>query len=124
MNNPNEAQAQKFEPFYWKGSFHFVSEDFELPTGGLLQAFQKWIFGSTERNIHALKRLKPIDLSTTNQRKRLCDYRFVMQNVESYCSNNECVSMEQCFEAVRNFENSLVPDNTSKSRKRRKEQLK
>lgn len=58
----------------WGGLFHAVPEDFELPSGGLLSAFQAFMCANAELKYPPLRQLRSSDLSTANKKKRFSDY--------------------------------------------------
>jgi hypothetical protein len=74
------------EPQYtvhlWNGKFHQVPIDYDLPNCGVLQAWQHWCLGDSQRKIAPLRRLKPYDIYNDNTRKRLSDFRLVMKHIE------------------------------------------
>jgi hypothetical protein len=58
----------------WGGRFHAVPEDFELPSGGLLSAFQSFMCPNAELNYPPLHQLQGSDMSTANKKKCFSDY--------------------------------------------------
>lgn len=127
-DNEQAAEPQQRQAFLWKGSFHAVPEDFEFPRGGVLQAWQFWCCGHDENRWPPLRTLVPHDMSTRNKKKRLCDFRFLMNEIESeanqqgnWDANNNVNTANEIFSAAQ----SVLPMDlrTKKNRKRRPGQM-
>ena len=64
------------------GKFHFFPENFHLPRGSVLEAWLNWCLGNERLGYPPFETLWPDDFSDSNGRKRLSDYRFVMNKIE------------------------------------------
>jgi len=70
-------------PVYcWGGKLHNFPEEFTFPKCGVLEAWRYWCVGDELRGYPPLKTLTPEELSTKNLRKRLSDFKFVMNKIE------------------------------------------
>ena len=82
-NDASSATSNNHSGIYvWGGRLHKFPEDVELPNGGVLEAWQWWIAGNVTKGYRPLRELEPIDCSTRNKKKRLCDYRYLMTGLE------------------------------------------
>ena len=76
------SSRTQYSTFTWGERLHPVPEDYALPNGGMLQAWQHWCLGDTAKQIAPLRQLKSHDFPTINARKRLCDFRHIMLHIE------------------------------------------
>ena len=67
--------------YLWGGSFHLVPEDFSFPVGSALVAWQHYVCGNSSKGYPPLRRLTPSDMSTKDKKKRLSDYKFIMERI-------------------------------------------
>ena len=61
---------------------HEFPEHVSLPTGTVEQAWLYWCCGDPLQQIPPFRRLKPSNIQNTNMRKRLSDFRFVMERID------------------------------------------
>lgn len=114
--------------FEWGGSAHLVPEDFVFPAGGLLQAFQAWCIGDPAKGYPPLRSLSVADMSTKNNRKRLCDFKLIMSKLEDISKSSgvwiENPSPQQVNDMFGIAEPGLgISEASPKDRKRRKSQI-
>lgn len=114
--------------YLWNGAFHCLPEDYKLPIVTCRNAWSLWCCGDPSKNIPPLRFIKPADLKEVKERKRLSDFKFVMQRIEENLeieknSLNSC-SVEKIQEIFKSTEHALrIDSRTEKNRKRRLEQL-
>jgi hypothetical protein len=81
------GQQEQFRPqvFYWGNPprFHHLPEHFTIPEGDVQVLWAFWCCGNPAERILPLRRVRPGDLTGTNARKRLSDYRFLMLALEA-----------------------------------------
>lgn len=136
-----ESQAERSLPqdtkkrvvFVWKdGSEHFVPEDFTFPSVDVSTAWYLWFRGNGSVNYPPFRHISPTDISDKNQRKRICDWRFLMNalyeaGLEHDIFTEESISqmteteLIQCCERV--FSKIDIPFYTETGRKRRRVQI-
>jgi len=70
----------------WGGGIHRVPEDFALPKATMVVAFQQWMCGSMDqkKSYPPIRQLTAADMSTTNKKKRLSQFRSLMKKVEQH----------------------------------------
>ena len=114
--------------YFWGGRFHLFPQDIELPKGSVAQAWQLWCCGDSERMCPPFKSLHPSELKSSNAKKRLSEYKFLMNLIE-----NRAISLGifkakptipeaiEIFAACKDVTN--VPETSLKNRKRRVSQL-
>lgn len=68
--------------YMWGGAFHPVPQDFALPDCNTLSAWQLYVCGDRSKGYPPFRFLQPPDMSTKNLRKRLSDFKFLMQVLE------------------------------------------
>jgi hypothetical protein len=78
-----EANGQERKTFMWGGMLHLVPQDFEFPSVTAHQAFILWASGSVEKNLPPFRFLTPHDMPSKNARKRLSDFRALMNILEN-----------------------------------------
>ncbi len=78
-----EANRQERKTFMWGGMLHLVPENFEFPSVTAQQAFILWACGSVEKDLPPFRFLTPHDMPSKNVRKRLSDFRTLMNILES-----------------------------------------
>lgn len=75
--------AQPVQMHMWGGKFHPVPEDFDLPQGSLLTAYQSWCCGNNAKQYPPLRTISGTDMPTRNLKSRFSDFRFAMGTVDS-----------------------------------------
>lgn len=114
----------------WGGKFHPVPQDFSFPDASTLIAWQYWVCGDREKELPLLRSLTPDDMSSKNMRKRLCDFKFLMQIMEEKVKEigewKDNITVQEANEMFAKCQQLvLVQDTVSeKMRKRRPEQIK
>jgi hypothetical protein len=68
--------------FNWGGGFRRAPEDFEFPKVNILFSWQFWCCGDLKRNIVPFRNFESRDMSKQNSRKRLSDFKFLMNILE------------------------------------------
>ncbi|KAF0747449.1 hypothetical protein AaE_007723 [Aphanomyces astaci] len=68
----------------WGGRWHFLPEDFELPSVDVATAWHYWWWGSPARNIPPLHKINTQDL-TTKQGKIYCGWKFAVNGLHDIC---------------------------------------
>lgn len=68
--------------FMWGDGMHIVPENFTFPKGNVRTAWQAYCCGNQGEGYPALRTLKSVDLSNVNAKKRLSDFRFLMNIIE------------------------------------------
>ena len=127
MHNVSPTMTQAH---MWGGKFHLVPEDFSFPDASTLLAWQYWVCGDREKELPPLRSLSPDDMSSKNMRKRLSDFKFLMQIIEEKIKEigewKDNVTVQEANEMFAKCKHLvLVQDNVSeKMRKRRPEQIK
>lgn len=86
LQTPPTPSAIAFE---WGGMFHLLPQDYDFPQGPPHVAFSYWCLGNPQEGIPPLKRITASDLGSLNQRKRLCDLRFLMRAMEEIVQFNQ-----------------------------------
>ncbi|RHY23855.1 hypothetical protein DYB32_009043, partial [Aphanomyces invadans] len=80
---PVESNALPVHPVhFWRGRWHLLPEDFELPSVDVATGWHLWWCGSQGRGIPALLKVQPRDL-TRKQAKILCEWRFAVDELQS-----------------------------------------
>eukprot|EP00644_Phytophthora_capsici_P006757 jgi/Phyca11/103632/e_gw1.8.420.1 len=107
---------------------HLFPLDFKLPAGNAEQALVYWCCGDRSRNLPPLRQLRPADLSDLNQRKRLCELRFLIRKIELKASENRLSTTNISFSTAADLfqqckESIELPASTESNRKRRRGQL-
>ena len=116
------------------GGLHRVREDFELPKGDPFTAWQWHCLGNASQSIPPLRHLESSDLSTPNKKRRLTDFRFLMQKLESraselpqwkpYVQDGRWVKQPSSEEATQMFQETkdaiALPVSTASGRKRKR----
>eukprot|EP00042_Codosiga_hollandica_P017498 m.48391 g.48391 ORF g.48391 m.48391 type:complete len:372 (-) comp47731_c0_seq1:90-1205(-) len=69
--------------FHYIGRFHRVPEDFTLPQGTLLTAWQQYCLGNSGKGYPPLRFVCAQDLPNAKMRKRLFDYKKLMRLLET-----------------------------------------
>jgi hypothetical protein len=124
------ASADNARVHFWGGKLHILPEDFTFPNCGVLVAWQIWCCGDASKQIPALIRVSPIDLSTKDLRKRLSDFRFLMHRIQSKVTGEislERITISQCndlFLVVENELESELATSLNNTKKRRVSQMK
>jgi hypothetical protein len=75
-------------PHMWGGQFHMLPQDFQFPSGGILTAFQAWCTADVAKGYPPLRQITPTDMPTNNMKKRLSDYRYLMNTMEQHLKVN------------------------------------
>ncbi|KAG2760652.1 hypothetical protein PC129_g16318 [Phytophthora cactorum] len=133
LNTATEAlepplEETSYPVYHWGGGMHLFPEDMALPSGSAEQAWVYWCCGNTAKTLPPYHQLCPSDLSNRNQRKRLCELKFLMKKIElrahalglstTKVSFNEAIDVfQQCKDVID------LPPETTNSRKRRRGQL-
>ncbi|ETI47702.1 hypothetical protein F443_08135 [Phytophthora nicotianae P1569] len=73
------AKKTSHHVYQWGGAMHLFPEDMVLPSGTAEQALVNWCWGNTAKTLPPYRQLRPSDLSNRNQRKRLCELKFLMK---------------------------------------------
>ncbi|ETP17505.1 hypothetical protein F441_08109 [Phytophthora nicotianae CJ01A1] len=73
------AKKTSHHVYQWGGAMHLFPEDMVLPSGTAEQALVNWCWGNTAKTLPPYRQLCPFDLSNRNQRKRLCELKFLMK---------------------------------------------
>ena len=124
---PPDSSPDGFPPYAWGGRFHLVPEGYQLPTGGILVAWQHYVCGDTTDRIPPLRRLSPQDLSDRNQRKRLSDLKFLMKELVQRAKDRQIwpeddsqLSLESANHIYNQVKSAIpAPDYTAGGRRRR-----
>ena len=128
IENPHAPQPeitnapQTTALYTWGGKLHLFPESFQFPTGSVLEAWQYWCVGDESRGYPPLKKMAPDDLATKNLRKRLCDYKFLMNKIEVRASelglSIVSPTEQQALEIYNSCSNAiLIPTNTGTGKK-------
>ena len=89
VSRPLEEIDQNISVTYlWDGKLHRLPEDFSFPKGGMSNAWNAWCCGDKSKNYPPLRFVEPDDLCSTAMRKRLCDFRFLMNSFEDILREN------------------------------------
>jgi hypothetical protein len=81
LAQPNSS-LRAYTQYMWGGKFHSFPEGFCLPKCSILEAWRLWCLGDERLNYPPFRSLRPDDFSLKNARKRLSDYKFVMNKLE------------------------------------------
>ena len=131
-SNACETQSTSRTPrnasYNWGGKLHFFPEDFQFPKGTPLEAWRYWCVGDELNGYPPLKRLTPDELGTKNLRKRLSDFKFVMNKIEARASElgiaKASPSEEEAIEIYNSCSGVIeIPPNTTTGKRRRTGQL-
>jgi hypothetical protein len=109
--------------YFWGGKLHKFPEDFDFPNGGVLEAWQWWIAGNVAKNYRPLKELEPMDCSTRNKRKRLSDYKFLMNRLEARAKGDNFWIEDKTIEAANTMYERLSTVLNNVTKKQRMAQL-
>jgi hypothetical protein len=117
-----------FQSYNWGGAYHRVPEDFDSPKAGPLPCWQLLCLRDTVKMYPPYRTLKPVDVPKSI-RKRLSDYRFLMNYLEDRLKERNIFKINPTLEEVNQMfeiaKDVLVFDHeSSKKRKRREEQVK
>ncbi len=87
LEQQDRMDVEQVEPisptlFHWEGSFHKLPQDYKFPDASVSAAYRIWHFGIEEENLVSFKSLEPRDLSDKNARKRLSDWKYLMNGLE------------------------------------------
>ena len=112
-------------PVYcWGGKLHNFPKEFTFPKCGVLEAWRYWCVGDELRGYPPLKRLTPEELSTKNLRKRLSDFKFVMNKIEERAAelqiSSASPSEEEAIQIFNHCSSVLNVPQTSSTGKRRR----
>lgn len=79
------AAAPRMFPLYnHRGRFRRVPADFVFSSGTPRHVFLLWYHGNPRQGVPPYRQLEPIDLVSSNQKKRLSDLRFLMGRMEEH----------------------------------------
>ncbi|KAG7350981.1 hypothetical protein IV203_010341 [Nitzschia inconspicua] len=113
----------------WGGRLHFVPQDFAFPNGCSQIAWQYWMCGDPQKQYPPLRNLRKDDMPNTNLRKRLSDFRYLMQLIEErveekgkWIAHPSIEQANEMFEAGKDILD--ISDVSEKGRKRRGLQMK
>ncbi|KAG2990539.1 hypothetical protein PC120_g22917 [Phytophthora cactorum] len=132
-----DTATEAFEPpleetsypvYHWGGGMHLFPEDMALSSGSAEQAWVYWCCGNTAEILPPYRQLCPSHLSNRNQRKRLCELKFLMKKIELRAQALGLLTTKVSFdEAIDVFQQCKdvidLPPETTNSRKRRRGQL-
>jgi len=114
----------------WGGRFHFIPEDYEIPTSCILDAWILWTTGNSAQGIPPLRKMNTIEFSSISKKKKFGHFKWWNSLIEQRL---EAASIHVDYEhldssaALTIFQESniinAIPETTSSGRKRRKEQL-
>ena len=111
----------------WGGKLHLVPQDFSFPTGPALIAWQHYCCGDESKSYPPLRSLQPTDMSSTNLRKRLSDFKFVNGLVETEAKRKSIwvdrPTLEQANAIFLECQSVLPTSPDENDRKRRTSQL-
>jgi hypothetical protein len=115
--------------FNWNGSFHRVPSTFDFPSGTVANAWEYWCCGDARMQYPPLRLLQPADLPSKKHRKRLSDFRFLMNEIERLVLQAGVMinspSVAEAASMLDAVKQSLPIDNhTETNRVRRKDHLK
>ena len=128
----NEGPAE-FNPsdnttHFWGGRFHLVPENFEFPSVGPRLAFQYWCNGDSRLLYPPLRLLQPIDMQTSNLKKRLCDFKYLMNKIlgllrdrDAWIANPTIIQVDEMYNLIE--EDLGMQMNTPTNRQRRVGQM-
>lgn len=117
---PNESR----QPFMWNDSLHRVPQDFEFPDATPLLCWQLWLCGDDSKGYPPYKTLRPKDMPSKNHKKRLADFRYLMEKLEhevrqrnAWPSNQNLtiIQVNQMFEAARPFLDAVALENRTRT---------
>jgi hypothetical protein len=77
------GNEQALPVFHYGGRFYLVPQDFHLPKGNGLIAWQYWCCGDPSKQWPPFRRLKQADMPPGNARKRFSDFKFLMEKVQA-----------------------------------------
>ena len=135
----NQLQEPEIEPevilnpivpnvFFWGGAHHVVPHTFKIPTCNTRIAFQLWLLGNPQRQHPPYKQLSPVDMPSSNDRKRLSDFAVLMKRIESkvveidaWIEDPSSIDVDRMYDAV--IDLIEIPDLTPANRERRLGQL-
>ncbi|KAG2785828.1 hypothetical protein PC129_g18076 [Phytophthora cactorum] len=132
-----DTATEAFEPpleetsypvYHWGGGMHLFPEDMALSSGSAEQAWVYWCCGNTAEILPPYRQLCLSHLSNRNQRKRLCELKFLMKKIELRAQALGLLTTKVSFdEAIDVFQQCKdvidLPPETTNSRKRRRGQL-
>ena len=104
--------------------FNFTQQKFSLPKCEVSKAWVMWWKGQPDANIPPWRRLKPSDMPSKNQKKRLSELKFLMRAIEKEAKNLGLLDDEPSLENLeRIFDHAsiCIPiSSTTKTGKKRK----
>ncbi|KAG3160194.1 hypothetical protein PI126_g7008 [Phytophthora idaei] len=121
-------EEASYPVYHWGGGMHLFPEDMALPSGSAEQARVFWCCGNTAKALPPYRQLCPSDLSNRNQRKRLCELKFLMKKIELRAQalglSTTKVSFDEAIDVFQQCKDVIdLPPETTNSRKRRRGQL-
>jgi hypothetical protein len=84
LSSTSSAHPQVTTAHIWGGRFHLVPQDFSLPDGSALLAWQQYLCGDPARGYPPIRVIPPEDMPSSNLRKRLSDFKFLMRTLEEH----------------------------------------
>jgi hypothetical protein len=122
------VEADSWRVYTWGGRLHEFPRDTDLPSGGVEQAWVYWCCGDPGRQLPPFKRLRPMDFVDKNKRKRLSDFRTLMQRIETRARElqleTNAISIVTAVDVFSKCKDIVeIPDTTRNGRKRRHGQL-
>jgi len=84
LSSTSSAHPQVTTAHMWGGRFHLVPQDFSLPDGSALLAWQQYLCGDPARGYPPIRVIPPEDMPSSNLRKRLSDFKFLMRTLEEH----------------------------------------
>src|SRR5262249_24896899 len=123
-----DAGALTTTVYVWGSGRHLAPENFAFPEGSAVVAWQQYMCGNAAKGYPPLRVLRPSDMATTNLRKRLSDFRFLMPCLEDRVrAEGQWLENPTLAEAAAMFavgcQAITVADSTPAERKRRLEQI-
>lgn len=106
-NHNNNDTSNDDDPnclFYWGGKFHRIPEDFEFPDGSINMAWINWCLKNTSKGYPPLRKITPEDFGNQKcKRKRLSDFRFLMNILQNELVSNNLWIEDPTIEQVNNM---------------------
>lgn len=72
----------------WNGRLHVLPVNFRFPNCSTL-AWQYWVCGDASKEVPPLRFVTATDMPSRDARKRLCEFRFVMTQIEKACQEQD-----------------------------------
>ena len=94
--------------YFWGGKYRRLPEDFSFPDCGPGNLFQLWVCGNKNEGWPPMRLVEATDVKTKDQKKRLCDARFLMRRIDEKARSIEIDTTKiiKIETAILTFENA------------------